>query len=108
MFCDDDVNVQSLRHPFHSSLHHEHDEPTANFSFSFDAEQKNLSLEDYQGLIWREIRHFRPSLALSPPSLPLSARSASARSPEVLAAGSKTEEDFKANSKRNEDKLLSL
>ena len=59
---------KSLEHPFLTSLHNCDDEPVANFTFSFEFENEELSRERVQELIWDEIRSYHPSLPETFPS----------------------------------------
>ena len=58
----------ALQHPFLSSLHNPDDEPVANFTFSFDFENEELSRERIQELIWEEIRTYHPDIPEAYPS----------------------------------------
>jgi serine/threonine protein kinase len=51
---------KALAHPFLSSLHNPEDEPTANFTFSFEFENEELTRERIQELIWEETRKYHP------------------------------------------------
>jgi hypothetical protein len=63
------ISIQkALEHPFLASLHNPDDEPLANFSFSFDFENEELSRERVQELIWEELRTYHPHIPESPPS----------------------------------------
>jgi hypothetical protein len=44
------------------------DEPVANFTFSFDFENEELSRERIQELIWEEIRGYHPEIPEQYPS----------------------------------------
>ena len=59
---------RALAHPFLASLHNPEDEPVANFTFSFDFENEDLSREKVQELIWHEVRGYHPEIPESPPS----------------------------------------
>jgi mitogen-activated protein kinase 1/3 len=78
----------ALEHPFLTSLHNADDEPVADFTFSFDFENEELSREKVRELIWDELRTYHPSIAESPPSSATPRRRAS----QMLA-------DNKANGK---------
>ena len=58
---------KALDHPFLSSLHNADDEPSADFTFSFDFENEDLPRERVQELIWQELRTYHPQIALTPP-----------------------------------------
>jgi len=60
---------RALAHPFLASLHNPEDEPVANFTFTFDFENEELSREKVQELIWQEIRAYHPEIPESPPSV---------------------------------------
>ena len=45
-----------------SSLHNPEDEPTADFIFSFEFENEELSRERVQTLIWEEMRELHPDI----------------------------------------------
>jgi len=59
---------RALAHPFLASLHNPEDEPVANFTFTFDFENEDLSREKVQELIWQEVRAYHPDIPESPPS----------------------------------------
>lgn len=59
---------KALEHPFLASLHNADDEPSADFTFSFDFENEELSRERIQELIWEEMRTYHPEIAEAPPS----------------------------------------
>jgi len=87
---------KSLEHPFLASLHNPDDEPVANFTFSFEFENEELSRERVQELIWDEIRSYHPSLPESFPS--------SSSTPKTQNKGkSKLTADSKADSKTEID-----
>lgn len=58
---------KALDHPFLSSLHNADDEPSADFTFSFDFENEDLPRERVQELIWQELRTYHPQISLTPP-----------------------------------------
>ena len=87
---------KSLEHPFLASLHNPDDEPVANFTFSFEFENEELSRERVQELIWDEIRSYHPSLPETFPS--------SSSTPKTQIKGkSKLTADSKADSKTEID-----
>jgi serine/threonine protein kinase len=65
---------KALEHPFLASLHNADDEPTAEFTFSFDFENESLPRERVQELIWRELRGYHPNIASVPPPFTLRKR----------------------------------
>ena len=58
----------ALDHPFLASLHDVNDEPSADFTFSFEYENCDLSRELLQELMWDEIKVCHPNIPESPPS----------------------------------------
>ena len=60
---------KALEHPFLASLHNAEDEPTADFTFSFDFENEDLPREKVQELIWAEIRDLHPHINESYPNM---------------------------------------
>jgi hypothetical protein len=59
---------KALQHPFLLSLHNSDDEPVADFTFSFDFENDDLSREQVQDLIWEEIRELHAYIPDAPPN----------------------------------------
>ncbi len=59
---------KALQHPFLLSLHNSEDEPVADFTFSFDFENDDLSREQVQELIWKEIMELHPYIPDAPPN----------------------------------------
>jgi len=60
---------KALEHPFLTSLHNAEDEPTANFTFTFDFENEDLPREKVQELIWAEMRELHPHINESYPNM---------------------------------------
>jgi serine/threonine protein kinase len=60
---------KALEHPFLSSLHNPEDEPVANFTFTFDFENEELSKERIQELMWEETRTYHPEISPTYPSM---------------------------------------
>ena len=58
---------KALEHPFLASLHNVEDEPTANFTFSFDFEHEDLPSERVRSLIWDELRTYHTYLSETHP-----------------------------------------
>ena len=70
---------KALEHPFLSSLHNADDEPSADFTFSFDFENEDLPRERVQELIWQELRTYHPQIAVNPPSFTVRKRATAAK-----------------------------
>ena len=58
---------KALEHPFLLSLHNSEDEPTSDVTFSFDFENEDLSRDQVQDLIWKEVRELHPYIPDAPP-----------------------------------------
>jgi len=88
---------RALDHPFLASLHNPNDEPVADFTFSFEFENEELSRERVQELIWDEIRLYHPTLPDTYPS-------SSSLTPKTQNRGKgKTVVDSKADAKTEID-----
>lgn len=59
---------KAMEHPFLLPLHNSDDEPTCDFTFSFDFEDQDLSREQVQELIWKEVREMHPYIPEGPPN----------------------------------------
>jgi serine/threonine protein kinase len=79
----------ALQHPFLASLHNPEDEPVADFTFSFDFENEELSRERIQELIWEEIRQYHPDI---PEQYPSATNKRRGRGGEAKAEGKDNDE----------------
>jgi serine/threonine protein kinase len=93
----------ALEHPFLTSLHNADDEPVADFTFSFDFENEELSREKVRELIWDELRTYHPSIAENPPSSATPRRRASQMLADNKANAKSEVDDKKSNSKSETD-----
>jgi mitogen-activated protein kinase 1/3 len=59
---------KALQHPFLNALHNSDDEPISDFTFSFDFENDDLSREQVQELIWKEVKEMHPYIPTNPPN----------------------------------------
>ena len=108
---DKRINIEkALEHPFMSSLHNPEDEPVADFVFSFDFENEELSRERVQSLIWEEMRELHPDIPEVAPITTPRRRpsSAEAKSADAKADGKEADDekgrgpsDVKASRKRS-------
>lgn len=89
---------KALEHPFLSTLHNPEDEPSADFTFSFDFENEELPRERVQELIWEEMRTYHPEI---PENYPTTSPRRRPRQSESKV------EDSKADSKNDDDNSAS-
>jgi serine/threonine protein kinase len=91
---------KALAHPFLASLHNPEDEPSANFTFSFEFENEELTRERIQELIWAETRMYHPEIPAQHPSSSSRRRERKMTSAADARADVKTEVDDAEKSSR--------